>query len=258
MDNTFITLRYLDSIIYLVAMIAILYFFVEKHISLFLLFAWFILHIFTHKNYALLMDTGLMGKLAEVDREDTKFFIKLAHFTFIGAIIVKTVAALMYTYAKSGIIMSLARSGKEYNPPTKYRFNETEYKKLYIVSFTAIAFLTFFILHNQKIMGEFNFDGAGANIPTALIIGAIVGAMYIAAGYNNVTPVDGSIGTGYASILILGAIFGISKLFGSDISEQYNVVAYYMVCVGIWILFLSSIFEIKNAAEYTALLDMYK
>jgi len=200
------------------------------------------------------MDTGLMGKLEEGVRPDTAFFIKLAHFTFMGAIIVKTVAALMYTYAKSGIIMSLARSGKEYNPPTKYRFKETEYKKLYIVSFAAIAFLTFFILHNQKIMGKFNFDGAGANTPTALIIGA----MYIAAGYNNVTPVDGSIGTGYASILILGAIFGISKLFGSDISEQYNVVAYYMVCVGIWILFLSSIFEIKNAADYTSLLDMYK
>lgn len=255
MTENFVALQYLDSIIYLSITVIVLYFFVGKNVSVFLLFTWFIVHILTHKNMALLIYNSLESILKNESRDvSSSMYITIAQFVLLGAIVVKSVSAFIYMFSRSRISLKQRIDGKAYEPPKRHRFYETEYKKLYIVSLVCIALLAFIFTHSNAGLINFSLSGIGINIPT-LIIALTTGlSAYLSTLFNNVTNFDKIIGSVYVESILLSLLFIAFTIIPVIDPRLFG---YVLITLITGLTGVTSIYELLNSLKYSPLQHMY-
>lgn len=206
----------LDMITYFFVLSSIFYFISFKVVNIFIIIIWVFIHIISHKhffNYFTKITNTLTG-------ESNKTIVSiLTQFLFVAILITRTIALLFYTFGYSNLLLKMQNKGNTYDIPKRYRYFETEYKKLYIIGsyiiFTLLALFTYF---KDKIFSSINIDltsNTFSSLINILSVFILFIFSYLATNnFNSINITDRLIYTMYIFILLSVAILFINKGIG--------------------------------------------
>ena len=203
----------LDMITYFFVLSSIFYFISFKVVNVFIIIIWVFIHIISHKHFF-----NYFTKITStLTTENNKSIVSiLTQFLFVAILITRTIALIIYTFGYSNLLLKMQNKGNTYDIPKRYRYFETEFKKLYIIgSYVIFALLAMFTNFKDKIFSPVNVDLVnntfGAMINILSVLSLFIFSYLATNNFNSINVTDRLIYTTYIFILLSIAILFIKK-----------------------------------------------
>lgn len=203
----------LDMTKYIFILSCIFYFISFKVVNVFVIIIWVFLHIISHKHFFTYLTNIASALSIEYANHPNRI---LFQFLLIILLISRTIALLIYSYGYSSLLLKFQQKGQTYDIPKRYRYFETEYKKLYIIgSYIIFAILGFFTFFKKDLFTSLSIDltnNTFMSIINILCVSMIFFFSYLATDkFNSINAIDRIIYTLYVFVLISICILLIKK-----------------------------------------------